>query len=60
MVLINLLKINTLKVKLNLPYLIIKYKNKIIGKMPTVLVSAGIIGKDPPRLRVTPRRVTLM
>ena len=60
MVPVHLVKINTLKVKLNLSYLITKYTNKTIGQMPTVLVTAGNRGEKPPRLSVTLRQVTAM
>ena len=60
MVLIHIVKINTLNVKLNLYYLIITYTNKTLGKIPAVLVSAGNRGEEPPRIIVPPRRVTAM
>ena len=48
MVLLNLVKIITLKVKWNISYLIITYTKKL-GQIPTVLVTAGNRGWKPPR-----------
>ena len=60
MVLIQLVKINTFKVNWNLSYSIIKYKNKTVGEISTMLVSTVIRGEDPSCLRVAPRRITAM
>ena len=35
------------------------YLKKLLGKKPTVLVTEVHRGEKPPRLRVTPRRVTV-
>ena len=60
MVLIHLVKINTLKIRWNLSYSIFKYKYNSLGKIPTVMVTAGNSGENPPRPIVTPRQVTAM
>ena len=60
MVLINLVKISTLKVKGKIYYLISKYTNKTLGQMPTVMVTGGNRWEEPLHLRVTPGRVTAM
>ena len=69
MVLIQLVKINTLKVRLKNYYLITEsiyegvvtpsYK-KLLRQMPTILVISLNRGEKPPCLRATPIRVTVM